>query len=182
MSDPTIPILKRVKEVFESKREAIDAVITHVTQTIALLEDHDEPAPKAALPAHEPKERKIRKVKAEKSRPAVKARANARPYTQDDVLKIAVDLIRANGPQPIRAITEAVRAKFAKSKLSVSTALNQNAVKKKGARVEKTADGLWKIISPAKQGKVTHTPEEAEKLLEQARRNRENEITDQVRV
>lgn len=39
MSDPTIPMLKRIKEVFESKREALDAVITHIAQTIALLEN-----------------------------------------------------------------------------------------------------------------------------------------------
>lgn len=182
MSDPTIPILKRVKEVFESKREAIDAVITHVTQTIALLEDHDDPAPKAALPAHEPKQRKIRKVKAEKSRPAVKARSNARAYGSDDVINVAVDLIRVNGPQETKAITAAVYARFAKAKMSVSTALSQNAKKKKGARLERTKDGLWNVIAAEKQGKVVHGPEEAEKLLAQARRNRDNEITDQVRA
>jgi hypothetical protein len=181
MSDPTIPILKRVKEVFESKREAIDAVITHVTQTIALLEDHDEPAPKGALPAHEPKQRKIRKVKAEKSRPAVKSRANSTRLSEEQIIDAAIGAIRKNGPMTVSAITKAIKKAFPHVKGGIGKALRAEALKI-GGRVARDQKGLWTEKTTAKHVDVKRTPDEVANAFAQARRNRDNEITDQVRA
>jgi len=183
MSDTTVPMLKRTREVFESKREAIDAVITHLTQTIALLEDDNVPAAQAALPAHEPKARKVRKAKAEKPAPAAKAKAGKLPpYTREDVVNIAIDLIRRKGPVKSSEISKEVYTRFSRTGTFPASHLAYEVKLAAKPRLVRTKAGLYDWNTTAKAVDVKRSPAEVEKALEQARANADRPATDQIRA
>lgn len=183
MSDPTIPMLKRIQEVFESKREAIDAVITHIGQTIALLEDNTVPAVRAALPAHEPKARKVRKAKPEKSAPAAKEKTGKLPpYTRDDVVNIAIDLIRRKGPVKSSEISKEVYTRFSRTGTFPASHLAYEVKLAARPRLVRTKKGLYDWNTTAKSVDVKRSPDEVEKTLAQARANADRPITDEVRA
>jgi len=91
--------------------------------------------------------------------------------TRDDVVKVALDVIRANGPATARMISEAVKQKYATGKTGVSQHLFNELKKMAGARLMKNRAGLYDRRDPGKHVDITRTPAESERLLQQARAN-----------
>lgn len=179
---------------------AVDTAINHLSQQrdravsiIALLQTsrqqiHELSAPaETTSPALEKEARSTRKAQAArrekraKDAPATKHRMVRKEYTREDVVEIAVALIRKNGPQKARDITKEVVAIFPKGDTPVSSYLSQER-NKVARRITRNDDGLWEIATTARAVKDDRSPEEIKKAFAQAKANAERPVTSDIRA
>lgn len=171
MSDPVIPMLRKSLEFFEGKRNAINAVITHLEQTIALVEENAEAAPR--LPAHSPapaapaRKAKLQKIFTRKG-------PNTSQLSEEAIIDTAIGVIRKNGPQSLSSMTKAIRRIYPKVKGGIGVALRAEE-KKTGGRLAREASGRWIEKTTAKRVDDKRSPGEVAAAFAQARANQERQ-------
>lgn len=105
---------------------------------------------------------------------APRAKAGAPQYTSADIVEVALELIKKEGPVPAQRITQEVLKRFSPSKTPVSVLL-WSIVHVKDAKIQKVGK-VYDRKSAVKHVEVTRTPKETQRLLEQARRNADRSV------
>lgn len=175
MSQQVLTALKDAIAFYEAKREAADKMISQLVQTIAIFEEEA-----GSTAPHKAKRDAPTKTKTPKA-PAVQ-RSGLHPYTREDVVAVALRVIKAEGPVKATRITEEVLKHFKPAGTIAAGHLSYEVNRGAQSRLIRTDDGRYAVRMSAPKGPIAHGPAESEKLLAQARSNADRPATSDIRV